>query len=94
LSVNDIQVSSDLYKREIERVGKEIADLSKLDLSKSRKLREKERLKALEQKLSQELNRQTEHVTRVRTLLTKYKEELFAKPSICMNLRVINANQA
>lgn len=88
MSVNDIQVSSDLYKREIERVGKEMAELSKSDLSKSRKLREKERLKALEQKLSQELNRQTEHVLRVRTLLMKYKEDLFAKPSICMNFIV------
>lgn len=76
-------MSTDLYDREIERVRKESADLSKSDLSKSRKLREKERLKSLEQKLDQELSRQTQHVARVRTLLTKYKEDFFAKPLIC-----------
>jgi THO complex subunit 2 len=87
LSASDIHVNVDLYNREIERVRKERDDLPKADMSKTRRAREDERLKTLEQKLSQELSRQQEHVKRVEALVTEKKEFYFAKTGTSKDLQ-------
>lgn len=79
LTASDIHVNVDLYNREIERIRKDRDELSKIENSKSRRAREGERLKTLEQKMSLEFTRQRDHVSRVLALFEEAKESFFSK---------------
>ncbi|PAV81790.1 hypothetical protein WR25_19360 [Diploscapter pachys] len=67
LNLYDIEVPVAAYERTLEAVRKQLKDVTdNIDMSKSKRAKEEERLKSLEAKLKDEQKRQTEHVARIR----------------------------
>ncbi|KAL3090360.1 hypothetical protein niasHS_006812 [Heterodera schachtii] len=85
LSVSDLSAPLNAYERGIEKCRKEMTDLQTNNEVSStrggatrRTVKDEERLKGLEQKLSEEMRRQTEHVKRIKEILVSEKDTFFA----------------
>uniref|UniRef100_A0A183BYF4 THO complex subunit 2 n=1 Tax=Globodera pallida TaxID=36090 RepID=A0A183BYF4_GLOPA len=84
LSVNDLLAPLTAYERGIDKCRKEMTDLQTNNETSSvrgatrRTAKDEERLKGLEQKLSDEMRRQTEHVKRIKEILVAEKDTFFA----------------
>ncbi|PIO72849.1 hypothetical protein TELCIR_05206 [Teladorsagia circumcincta] len=78
LSSYDIEVPTAAYERAIENIRRQMKEAAESPvMSKSKRLKEDERLRGLEAKLRDEEKRQTEHVARVRAWINSVKDDLF-----------------
>uniref|UniRef100_A0A1I7X8W3 Tho2 domain-containing protein n=1 Tax=Heterorhabditis bacteriophora TaxID=37862 RepID=A0A1I7X8W3_HETBA len=86
LSLYDIDVPTAAYERTVEAIRKQAKDNSeRIDMvwffiifySKSKRLKEEERLRNVETKLKEEQKRQSDHVERIRLWLAHSKDRLF-----------------
>ncbi|KAK6023081.1 hypothetical protein OSTOST_11196 [Ostertagia ostertagi] len=78
LSSYDIEVPTAAYERAIENIRRQMKEAADSPvMSKSKRLKEDERLRGLESKLRDEEKRQTEHVARIRAWINSVKDDLF-----------------
>ncbi|KAJ1363788.1 hypothetical protein KIN20_023725 [Parelaphostrongylus tenuis] len=78
LSSYDIEVPTMAYERAIENIRRQMKEVADSPItSKSKRLKEEERLRSLENKLKEEEKRQAEHVARVRAWFNSVKDDLF-----------------
>lgn len=84
LNISDLVINKNGYKREVEKIQKQVEAKYGNDASKKRQSKEAERLKALEAKLNAEQQKQENHVQNIRFVLGKVRESLFAKSKLFM----------
>ncbi|KAK5977815.1 hypothetical protein GCK32_005891 [Trichostrongylus colubriformis] len=78
LSSYDIEVPTAAYEKAIENIRRQMKEAADSPvMSKSKRLKEDERLRGLELKLKDEEKRQAEHVARIRAWLNSVKDDLF-----------------
>ncbi|WKX98690.1 hypothetical protein Q1695_013961 [Nippostrongylus brasiliensis] len=78
LSSYDIEVPSAAYERAVDGIRRQIKEIADSPvMSKSKRSKEEERLRSLENKLRDEEKRQVEHVARIRAWLNSVREDLF-----------------
>ncbi|KAE9418848.1 hypothetical protein Angca_009251 [Angiostrongylus cantonensis] len=78
LSSYDIEVPTMAYERAIENIRRQMKEVADSPVtSKSKRAKEEERLRSLENKLKEEEKRQAEHVSRIRAWFNSVKDDLF-----------------
>ncbi|KJH43484.1 hypothetical protein DICVIV_10490 [Dictyocaulus viviparus] len=78
LSSYDIEVPTNAYERAIENIRRQMKEVADSPvMSKSKRVKEEERLRSLESKLKDEEKRQAEHVARIRAWFNSVKDDLF-----------------
>nr|CDJ88670.1 THO complex subunit 2-like [Haemonchus contortus] len=78
LSSYDIEVPTAAYERAIENIRRQMKEAADSPImSKSKRMKEDERLRGLENKLRDEEKRQAEHVARIRAWFNSVKDDLF-----------------
>lgn len=78
LSSYDIEVPTAAYERAIDAIRRQMKEVAESPMmSKSKRAKEDERLRAMESKLRDEEKRQAEHVARIRAWFHSVKDDLF-----------------
>ncbi|CAJ0916857.1 unnamed protein product, partial [Mesorhabditis belari] len=81
LSRYDLEVPTNAYEREIEKIRRQRNDLGNNYEARARR-KEEERLKSVESKLNEELKSQKEHVERMHMALVAMKDDIFVATTL------------